>query len=130
MIKNRVLDIVRAFREKGIINDNELIELIPKTEASETIVDKSVSRVLNKLLTELTDYNKFMDLESETKDLKALVDNLRTEYNNLDEAHINLRKNHLRMNVDYLNQINEKDLVNYALMHLLKYCDTGIGNRA
>ena len=31
------------------------------------------------------------------------------------------------MNVDYLNQINEKDLVNYALLHLLKYCDAEIG---
>jgi hypothetical protein len=37
MIKNRILEIVRAFREKGIISDDELDETSPKKDEKNSL---------------------------------------------------------------------------------------------
>jgi len=51
IVKDRILEIVRAFKEKGIISEKELAELIPKTDVTESWLDKAISTMLYNALT-------------------------------------------------------------------------------
>jgi len=122
LIKNRILEIVRAFKEKGIISETELAELIPKTDVTESWLDKAISTMLYNALTGTSN-----DSESKAKELSELVDKLKTDYSKLDEAYKKLSQKHIESDLDYINKILLKDLLDYALMHFIKYCDAQIG---
>jgi hypothetical protein len=122
IVKDRILEIVRAFKEKGIISEKELAELIPKTDVTESWLDKAISTMLYNAMTGTGEDN-----ESKVKELSGLVDKLKIDYTMLGDEHNKLSQDFARVNVDYINKILLIDLLNYALMHLLKYCDAGIG---
>jgi hypothetical protein len=46
IIKKRILEIVRTFKEKGIISDNELDEIFPKKDEKNSFLDDMVKRLL------------------------------------------------------------------------------------
>ena len=65
--------------------------------------------------------------ELKVKELSELVDKLQADYDKLDFDHNKLSQDFARANVDYINKILLNDLLNYALMHFLTFCDAGIG---
>jgi len=126
IVKDRILEIVRAFKEKGIISENELSGLIPKTNMTESLIDKAVSSILYNILTGTSEDRETNNMESEKRELSELVDKLKIDYNKLGDAHNKLSQDYLDANVDYINKILLKDLLNYALIHIMKYCDAMI----
>ncbi len=122
LIKNRILEIVRAFKEKGIISEKELAGLIPKTDVTESWFDKAISTMLYNALTGTSE-----DSESKAKELSELVDKLKTDYSKRDNDYKELSQKQSKFNLDYINKILLKDLLNYTLMHFIKYCDAQIG---
>jgi hypothetical protein len=129
LIKNRILEIFKAFKEKGIISEKELAEVIPKTDMTESWFDKAISSMLVNALTGTSEDNESRARysESKAKELSELVDKLKTDYSKLDDDYKKLSQNHIESNIDYLNKILLKDLLDYALMHFIKYCDAQIG---
>jgi hypothetical protein len=125
--KKRILEIVRTFKEKGIISEKELAELIPKTDMTESWFDKAISSMLVNALTGTDADNEIRKMKSEKRELSELVDKLKTDYNKLDDDYKKMSQNYTRANVDYINKILLNDLLDYALMHLLKYSDARIG---
>ena len=53
LLKGRILEIVRAFREKGIISDIELERIISKKVEPKSFLEKAVENVLFQALLEL-----------------------------------------------------------------------------
>jgi len=127
IIKKRILEIVRAFKEKGIVSEKELAELTPKTDTSESFMDKVVSSILHDILTGANKDQEIKDKESEIKELTRQIDSLKTDYNKLDDDTKKLRQNYTHMNLEYFNKILIKDMLNYVLLHFIKYCDARIG---
>lgn len=129
LIKNRILEIIKAFKEKGIISEKELAELIPKTDMTESWFDKAISSMLVNALTGTSEDSESRALysESKAKELSELVDKLKTDYSKLDDDYKKLSQKHIEFNLDYLNKILLKDLLDYTLMHFIKYCDAQIG---
>jgi len=129
LIKNRILEIVKAFKEKGIISEKELAELIPKTDVTESWFDKAISTILYNALTGTSDdsESRVRDSEFKAKELSELVDKLKTDYSKLDDDYKKLSQKNIEFNLDYLNKILLNDLLDYTLMHFLKYCDAQIG---
>lgn len=127
LIKDRILEIVREFIEKGIISENELSELIPKTEVTESFIDKAISSMLYNALTGTSETSEINKIESEKRKSSELVDKLKTDYSKLDDDYKKLSQKHIELDLDYINKMLLKDLLDYALMHFLKYCDVEIG---
>jgi hypothetical protein len=129
LIKKRILEIVKAFKEKGIISEKELAELIPKTDATELWFDKAIETMMIRALTGTSDdsESRVRDSESKAKELSELVDKLKTDYSKLDDDYKKQSQKHIEDDLDYLKIISLKDLIDYALMHLIKYCDAQIG---
>ncbi len=127
IVKDRVLEIVRAFIEKGIISENELSGLIPKTDVTESFIDKAISSMLHNALTGASADSKIYNLESEKRELSELVNKMKTDYNKLGDDHRKLTQNYVDASISHIKEIISKDLLDYALMHFLKYCDAQIG---
>jgi len=126
IIKNRVLEIVRAFREKGIISDHELDGICPKKDGPKSFLDKVIEKALIQALAGTSDSSDSYILESKVKELSVQLDKLKDDYNRLDDEYKNLIQNNLNTSIDYNESILSKDLLNYALIHFLKYCDAEI----
>ena len=90
-------------------------------------MDKAVSSILHNILTGANKDQEINDKESEIKELSRQVDSLKTDYNKLDDETKKMRQNYIHMNLEYLNKILLKDMLNYVLMHFIKYCDAMIG---
>ena len=127
LIKDRILEIVRAFKEKGIISEKELAGLIPKTEDTDSFLKKAISSMLYKALTGTSEGSDSYTMELKEREMLELVDKLKTDYSKLGDEYDKLRQTHIEANADYLNNILLKDLLNYALTHFIKYCDAQIG---
>jgi hypothetical protein len=127
LIKNRILEIVKAFIEKGIISDYELDGIRPKKDESNPFLDEMVKKILYNALTGTSDKSDNYFMESKVKELTDQVDKLKTDYKNLEFEYDKLSQNYLEANIDYNDSTMLKDLLNYALIHLLKYCDAEIG---
>ena len=126
-IKNRILEIVRAFREKGIISDNELEGISPKKDEPKSLLDKAIERVLFQALTGTSNNSDSYIMESKVKELSDQLDKLKADYNKLGEEHIKLSQDFIESSIDFQKNILLKDLIDYILMHFLKYCDAQIG---
>jgi len=127
LIKNRILEIVRSFVERGIISDYELGGIGFKREEKSSFLDEVVKSALFKAFTgaRAARTNNYI-IESELKELTEYVDKLEADYYNLGDEYMNLIQNYLDKNKDY-DKLVLKDLLNYALIHFLKYCDADIG---
>jgi hypothetical protein len=126
IIKNRILEIVRAFREKGIISDYELDGVNPKKDEPDSFLDKAVERILVQALTGTSDNSDNYIMKSEVKELTEQIDKLKADSNKLGDEHNKLIQNYLEKTIDHNKIIMLKDLFNYALIHFLKYCDAEI----
>jgi hypothetical protein len=127
IVKDRILEIVRAFKEKRIISEKELSELIPKTNMTESLIDKAISSMLHNALTGASADSKINNLESEKRESSELVNKMKTDYNKLGDDHRKLTQNYVDASISHIKEIISKDLLDYALMHFLKYCDAWIG---
>ena len=126
LIKNRVLEIVRAFREKGIISDNELDGISPKKDEPKSFLDKAIDKMIAQALIGTSDSSDSYYLESKVRGLTDQVNKLKEEYYKLDDEKIKLIEKHFKATIDYNKIILSKDYLNYVLIHFLKYCDTEI----
>ncbi len=127
IIKKRILEIVRTLREKGIISDNELDEIFPKKDEKNSFLDNLVERLLIQAFTVTTDNSDRSITESKVKVLTDQVDKLKADYDKLGHEHNKIIQNSIETSLDYTKQNFLKDLLNYALIHFLKYCDAEIG---
>lgn len=124
IIKNRILEIVRTLREKGIISDNELDEIFPKKDEKNSFLDNLVERLL---IQAFTGTNNNSDSARARVVLTDQVDKLKADYDKLGYEHNKVIQNSFEASLDYIKKILLKDLLNYALIHFLKYCDAEIG---
>jgi len=126
LIKNRILEIIRSFIEKGIIHDYELDEMIPKKSKMDSLLDDVVKRVLYKVLTGDSDESDRYIFESKATELTDRFNKLDDDYNKLSDEHEKLIQSYLDKTKDYDKSIGLKDLLNYALIHFLKCCEAEI----
>jgi hypothetical protein len=124
IIKKRILEIVRTFKEKGIISDNELDEIFPKKDEKNSFLDDMVKRLL---IQAFTGTNNNSDSARARAVLTDQVDKLKADYDKLGYEHDKILQNNVKTSMDYTKLILLKDLLNYALIHFLKYCDAEIG---
>jgi len=122
IIKNRILEIVRALYGKGIISEKELSEINPKKDATESFLDNVVSSALFELLTGTSE-----DSELKVKELSNLVEKVKSDYSKLDEAHIKLSQKQFETEFAYFNKLLLNEIINYVLIHFIKYCNAEIG---
>jgi hypothetical protein len=119
VVKNRILQIVRVFRERGIISDFEL-GFAPRRDEKDSFLKRIVDRALFQAFTENGEGDR-------VKELTALLDKLKADYENLDEERKKLDQEYFETTIQHAERLVFKDLLDYALMHFLKYCDAQIG---
>jgi hypothetical protein len=117
IIKNRILEIVRALYGKGIISEKELSEINPKKDATESFLDKVVSSALFELLTGTSE-----DSELKVKELSNLVEKLKSDVSKLDEAHIEQSQKQFETEFDYFNKLLLNDIINYVRARGVNLC--------
>jgi hypothetical protein len=126
IISNRILDIVKVFREKGIIRDYEHGEISSKKDEENSFLENMVESMLINIFTGKGDNSDNNIMKAKVKDLTDQVAKLKTDYNKLDDEHNILIHNNLDKTIDYNKSILLKDLLNYTLIHFLKYCNAEI----
>jgi len=137
MIKDRMLDVTRDFVKRGIISKEEIAEMLFDEDVK---IDKFFTEKEYYQITiaghRQREYDHLRKLRSkdaeitqkeiENRELKELESNLRAEIDKLGTEHGKITQIHIDIIKLLMNRMNETDLLNYVLMHILKYCDAHI----
>ena len=99
IIKNRILDIVRSFKEKGIISDEELSDIAPRKDTKNTWLDKAVEQMLIQAFTGTGDFDKH-EIESKMKELTDRFGRLQEDYDKLGDEHKKLIQDYKGTTID------------------------------
>ena len=137
MIKNRILDVTQYFVKREIISKEEIAEMLFEEEVKidKFFTEKEYLQIKLARYREREDnYNrelrskdaKITYKEIQNRELTEIVSNLRADIDKLGNEHSEITKNYIDTIKHLIDKMNSTDLMNYVIMHLLKYCDAYI----
>lgn len=137
IIKNRILDVTQYFVKREIISKEEIAEMLfdEEVKIDKFFTEKEYLQIKLASYREREDnYNRELRSkdaeitykEIQNRELTELVSNLRAEIDKLGTEHSEITKNYIDTIKHLIDKMNSTDLMNYIIMHLLKYCDAHI----
>ena len=137
IIKNRILDVTQYFVKREIISKEEIAEMLfdEEVKIDKFFTEKEYLQIKLASYREREDnYNRELRSkdaeitykEIQNRELTELVSNLRAEIDKLGTEHSEITKNYIDTIKHLIDKMNSTDLMNYVIMHLLKYCDAHI----
>lgn len=123
IIKSRILEMVRALKERGIISKEEIENITDEEES-----DKLLKEITRKMIIDAftgtsnkvneTPEHKKVDLNEYTK--------LNLDYSKLDSEHKKLIESYSEDRKEFNKNLSQKDLLCFLLLHFIKYCNAEI----
>jgi hypothetical protein len=137
IIKDRILEITQYFVKREIISKEEIAEMLfdedvkidkffTEKEHYQVTIAGLRQREYNHLRKLRSKDNEITQKEIENRELKELESKLKAESDKLRIEHGEITQTHIDIIKLLMNMMNETDLLNYVLMHILKYCDAHI----